>query len=129
MSNSYIVILITHGNLAKEMSQVAEKFLPLSIPLYTFSNQKESIETINAHIDAILEKDNPAKVLIFLDLLGGSCMHAAMRLKKRNDKVAILTGVNIPAMLSFSANYERLSWDELLTKIEEDGKKAIKVMR
>lgn len=126
---NYLAIIITHGKLALEMNNVSQNFLPLSIPVFTYSNQEKSIETIIGDVNKEIEKINPDKIIIFVDLLGGSCWHAAMGVKKNQLNCAIITGVNIPILVSFTTNFEKLDWPQLLEKLDEDGKKAIKIVQ
>ncbi len=120
---------MTHGNLAEELYKVSQKFLPVPIPTFVYSNQKDSIEKIVDDAFIKINEQNPEKIIIFIDLLGGSCWHAAMSIKKTYENTAIVTGVNIPALVSFSTNFDRMDWVALLNKIDEDSKKAIRVVK
>ena len=126
---NYIAFIITHGDLAFHLNEVSQKLIPSEIPLYCFSNSKDSIENIIDLVLKVIENDKPEKVIVFVDLLGGSCWHAAMSVKKQNSNVAILTGINIPALVSFMVNYSKLEWPELLDKITQDAQKAIKLLK
>jgi len=125
---NYVCVIITHGNLAAELNNVAQKFFPLDIPVLTYSNQQLAIDVIVLDINQQLEKYKPEKIILFVDLLGGSCWQAAMLIKKNHENCAIITGINIPVLVSFATNVERLEWPQLLNKLEEDAKKAIKVV-
>lgn len=127
--NKTLGFIITHGNLAEELNIVAQKLLPNPIKVLAFSNQKDTIEKIRQDALSIINNHKPEKLIVFVDLLGGSCWHAAMGLKKEFENTFIFTGVNIPMLISFSANYARMDWDDLLVKIEEDSKKAIRVIK
>jgi len=124
-----ISFIITHGNLAEELNKVSQIFLPAAFPTFVYSNQKDSIEKIVEDCSSKINEHNPDKIIVFVDLLGGSCWHAAMSIKKGFDNTSIITGVNIPALISFSTNYNRMNWEELLVKIEDDSKKAIRVIK
>ena len=125
----YACFIITHGNLAFELNEVAQEFLPLEIPIYLYSNKKDSIETIVSNAGKRIKESNPEKVIVFVDLVGGSCWHAAVNLKRNHDNISIIGGVNLPAIVSLATNIDRLEWSELVTKLEEDAVKAIKVIK
>lgn len=129
MKAPMIRFIITHGNLAQELNRVSQKFLQDEIPTYTYSNDVDSIERIEKDVLQKIEETADKKAVIFVDLLGGSCWHAAMRIKKKMCDTAIITGVNIPALVSFSTNAPRMEWAELLEKIEEDAHKAIRMVK
>lgn len=126
--NNMLRLIITHGNLADELHKVSHKFLPVPIPTFIYTNQKDSIEKIIGDASLKIKEHNPERIIVFVDLLGGSCWHAAMRLKKKYDYTSIITGVNIAALISFSTNYNRMNWEDLIKKIEEDSKKAIRAI-
>lgn len=126
---NYVCVILTHGDLAFQLSEVAQKFLPLDIPVYLYSNKKDSIEKIVQDVTVKLKKARPEHVIIFVDLVGGSCWHAAAGIKKAYENVALLGGVNLPALVSLATNIDRLEWSQLLVKIEEDAVKAIKVIK
>ena len=126
---NYICLIITHGNLAFELNEVAQKLLALNIPVHLYTNKKDSIEKIVQDAAEQIEQSHPDKVIVFVDLVGGSCWHAAVSLKRNYDNIAILGGVNLPAMVSLATNIERLKWPQLITKLEEDAVKAIKVIK
>ena len=124
-----ISFIMTHGNLANELNQVSRKFLQSDFPAYVYSNQKDSIEKIVEDASLKIKEHKPDKIIVFVDLFGGSCWHAAMGLKKIYNNTSIFTGVNIPSLISLSTNFQRMDWDDLLNKIEEDSKKAIRVIK
>jgi len=126
---NYACIILTHGDLAFQLNEVAQKFIPFEIPVYLYSNKKDSIETIVQDVVVELRKTRPEQVIIFVDLVGGSCWRAAAGIKKEYEHVSLLGGVNLPALVSLATNVNRLDWPQLLAKIEEDAVKAIKVIK
>lgn len=126
---NYISFIIAHGNLADELDKVAHNFLPADVPVWTYSNYTMTIENIVKEITIKIDQKKPDNVIVFVDLMGGSCWHAAMNLKKKYENLAIITGINIAALVSFASNIEKLEWNALIDKIEEDGKKAIRTVK
>ena len=129
LNENIISFIITHGNLADELNKVSQKFLPVTFPTFVYSNQKDSIEKIIEECSSKINEHKPDKIIVFVDLLGGSCWHAAMGLKNIYNNTSILTGVNIPALISFATNFNRMDWEALIIKTEEDSKKAIRVIK
>jgi len=82
MNENINCFIITHGDLAIELKNVADKFLPFSIPVFTYSNEKDSIDKIMSEVSEKIEQNRPENILVFIDFFGGSCLHAAMGLKK-----------------------------------------------
>ncbi len=125
MSREYLILLVTHGDLAFSLKGAMSKLTALSVPLYCFSNQEKSLQTIENEIEEIIRETGAKRVILFVDLLGGSCWMSARRIKRAHTERAVLGGVNLPMLLSFFLNYEKLAWEDLLDKIIEDGKKGI----
>ena len=125
---NYLGFILTHGDLAYSLKNVMAKLMPFEIPFHTYSNNEMALEYIVNDMEKNYIKTRPEKVIIFIDLMGGSCWHAAMGFKKNHSDCAIVTGANIPGLVSFATNFSRLEWPELLIKIEEDARKAIKVV-
>ena len=126
---NYLSIIITHANLAAEFKEASQKLLPLDIPVLTYSNQKKDIDDIVTEAIGQIEKLQPEKTVIFVDLVGGSCWRAALNIKKDRENIAVIAGINIPGLVSFSTNLDRMNWQELLEKVEQDAIKAIKILK
>ena len=124
MSN-YLACVITHGALAGSLKAVVEKLVAQAPELHCFSNQESDIEAIGSAIQDLVENRKPDKIIIFVDLMGGSCWLSANRLKHFDENITIAAGVNLPMLVSYCVNYERLKWPELLIKIEADAQKGI----
>lgn len=63
-------------------------------------------------------------VVVFTDLVGGSCGFVATRLSRDLPEVAVIGGVNLPLLLEFVNNRE-LSLTELLPRLLDRGRAAI----
>ena len=125
MKSGYLTCLITHGDLAVSLKGAISKLVALPAPLYCFSNQENTLETIEQDIQTLIKENSPEKVVLFVDLIGGSCWLSANRIKRGNQDIAVLGGINLPMLLSFFLNYQRLDWEDFLEKIIDDAKKGI----
>jgi len=126
---NYVCLILSHGDFAFELNAVAQKLLPLDIPVYLYSNKKDSIEKIVEDAGEKIKEHHPQRIIIFVDLVGRSCWHAAMAIKRNHENVTLFGGMNLPALISLATNINRLDWPELLTKIQGDAVKAIKVIQ
>ncbi len=127
MSKNYLSFVITHGSLACCIRDVTEKLIVLSTDLLCYSNNEWTLEKIESDIQELIKERKPDKVLIFTDLVGGSCWLSANRIKKADQNIAVIGGVNVPMLVSYFINYERLGWIDLLEKISMDAIKGIVV--
>jgi mannose/fructose-specific phosphotransferase system component IIA len=63
------------------------------------------------------------EVFIFVDIYGGSCWRAAKLAKL--PRCHIMSGFNLPMLLSFLNKRDTIPFDELSTVLETDGKRGI----
>ena len=62
-------------------------------------------------------------VLIFVDIYGGSCWRAAKMARVQDSR--ILSGVNLPMLLSFVNKRDSVAHEDLPAVLTEDGKRGI----
>jgi len=122
---NYLTCIITHGALACSIRKAAEHLTSPPSDVYCYSNQETVLEEIEASILKLTAEKKPEKSVIFVDLFGGSCWIAANRIKHLNENTTVISGVNIPMLVSYFINYQRLDWDALMEKIVLGAKKGI----
>ena len=96
------IIVGTHGIMSTEMLNSCEMICGKKdyLKAVTFV-QGESVDKIaEKYQAAIKELGNPEKVLFLNDLRGGSPYNAACKLVKQNPNYGIVTGVNLPMLIS-----------------------------
>ncbi len=125
MTANYLTCIITHGNLACSIRKAAEHLTTPPSDIYCYSNQETVLEEIESSVSALAEKQNPERIILFVDMFGGSCWLVANRIKHKYKNTAIVSGVNIPMLVSYFINNKRLDGEALLEKIVLDAKKGI----
>ncbi len=125
MTANYLTCIITHGTLACSIRKAAEHLTSPPSEVYCYSNQESVLEEIEASIIKLAAERKPEKIIILVDMFGGSCWIAANRIKHKTKNTSIISGVNIPMLVSYYINYKRLDWEALLEKIVLDAKKGI----
>ncbi|MGD9488194.1 MAG: PTS sugar transporter subunit IIA [Calditrichaceae bacterium] len=125
MSGKHLSCIITHGDLSRELKNVADGLVGKIENEFFFSNKTKSLESIESEIEQKIEEIKPEKLIFFIDLVGGSCWVLANRIKKSRPEAVVVGGVNVPMLVSYHSNHERMDWEQLIAKIMEDGKKGI----
>ncbi len=126
MSEVILGVVITHGDLACSLSKVSEKLVSSQVKLHCFSTQVLSSEEIIRKINNEIATQKPQRILIFVDLMGSNCWIIGNKLKhEHSDKTAVVSGANVPMLVSYLINAPRLEWEALLEKIVADAKKGI----
>jgi len=120
-----LAFIITHANLAYCLQKVSEHLTGLTDHFHVYSNEQVDLSLIEAEANDLILKTNPEKILIFTDLAGGSCWALSMKIKKNFPNTSIISGTNVPMLVSFLMNHQRLTWAELLEKIVDDGRKGM----
>jgi len=122
---NYFTAIITHGDLAKSMEDVTKHLIVSSTKIFYYSNKKLTLEQIEGEIAEERERLQPEKSVLFVDLVGGSCWILANRIKHNSPDIVVIGGVNMPMLVSYHLNYNRLEWNTLLDKIVSDANKGI----
>lgn len=96
------ILIISHCNLAKELVNTAEVVAGKQENLFCIDKdiRGENLQSLQEKISAILDKINvPEGTLVLTDMLGGTPCNASVLLTKKYN-LEILTGVNLPMILS-----------------------------
>lgn len=103
----YKALLITHGNLGKEMIETAQIIMkkPVDIDFIRFDwDEEDGKETIRK-IEDYIKANETYPIIIFTDMFGGSPANIAIRFI--SDQVDVLTGVNLPTILKYLSYINR----------------------
>ncbi len=117
-------IIIGHGDFARALLDAAERILGKQKMVEVISNANLSCESLTQLIKEKLPRDSQ-KVIIFVDLPGGSCAISCLNLMKENRDLNIICGINLPILIEFFLLRERHSIDELVPILIKKGKDNI----
>ena len=117
--------IIAHGDLARVLLQTTEKIVGKQSNVNTFSNKTDSLPVLAEKIKQRLDKINTVNVIFFIDLMGGSCWTLANLIRKQYKDIVIITGVNVPMLISYFTNLQQMSFTDLVNKVIKDGNRGI----
>ena len=120
-------ILVTHGLLGGELIRAAETILGKQDGLAALSNRETSLESLEERVRALLGPGTDP-VYLFVDLVGGSCCHSALLLARRDSRVRVIAGINLPMLLEFLHHRGRVSVEELSERILQRGRDGIRAL-
>lgn len=122
------ILVVSHCGLTVELIKTAEVIAGKQDNLYSVQKtiDDENLFSLQQKILDTLKKINTEQgTLILTDMLGGTPCNASLPLCK-DFKVEVLTGVNLPMLLSaIFASKICPTVKELAAKVLEDGKKSI----
>lgn len=119
------VFIITHGDIAFSLKAAIEKIMGPQTYVYPFSNSVDELPLLMEKIQKQKSECNAKKIVAFVDLVGGSCWTLANFLVKNDPAVQAIGGVNMPMLVSFFTNIDKMPFDELIRKIIADGSRGI----
>lgn len=127
------IVLVTHLRLSLHLIEAAERIVGkqpnlISVSLEADESLHALAEKISQAIQSCLKNfpEGSEGVLILTDLFGSTPTNASLSLIQNNLKtVQILTGVNLPMLISALSNRNKMNLNELAEKVLADGKKGI----
>jgi fructoselysine and glucoselysine-specific PTS system IIA component len=119
------IILASHGNLAKGMKDTLNMIIGDVSMIEAFSSYRdEDVNTRNA-IEAIIKENYDKRdIFILTDILGGSVNTEIMSLIKEYPKMHVLSGMNLPLVISIATQAGEIS-ESLLQEIIAESRQWI----
>lgn len=105
MDSEIAILIVSHGNFAKELLASAELIVGKQENVSTLGiDVIDNIQEINDEMVGLVNELNCDKgLLVFGDLFGGSPLNLAMQLLEHQD-VIISSGINLPVLLEVLIN-------------------------
>lgn len=122
------LIISTHGNFSEELVKSSEMIFgsQSNVGVVTFKPGEGTENLVDKYNKLITELDCTDGILFMVDLFGGSPFNAASILALKNDKMEIVTGVNLPMLLEVFGSRDFSSLSELVAIAQNAGKESIK---
>ncbi|MGQ9560833.1 MAG: PTS sugar transporter subunit IIA [Candidatus Oleimicrobiaceae bacterium] len=119
-------VLVTHGPVADALTKAAQAVMGDVVGVHALSVSPLSMESIVRKLEALASSPKTQEgMLIMATLRGGSCWNAACKIAMRHRHVRVLSGVNLPMLLSFLTKRDRLPFAELVETVCRDGARGI----
>ena len=125
MKNENLTFILAHSDIAEAMAKGVQKILGPQDNLYAFSNTDESLPVLSEKMQTLIDANKNKSVICFSDLKGGSCWTLAKMVQKRNEKMIILSGINLPMLVTYFNNQSSMNLPELIDKTVHDGCRGI----
>lgn len=121
------IILVSHGKLAKGMKDTVEMI----------AGQQENLEAYEAYengtsddsfindLKISLASSKNDDVIVVTDVLGGSVNNEATQLLKDHPNLTILTGMNLPLIITLVTTVNSGISDEKVSEAIDEGKKGV----
>lgn len=119
------VLIITHGNLGRELINAAEMIKGrLDGVIFVSVDSVKGVEDLKKEITTAIKRlDTGDGVMILTDLFGGTPSNISLSFLKEG-KIEVVTGVNLPMLLKLDARNEK-KLSEFASFIRDYGRKNI----
>jgi len=120
------VVIVTHGNLARDLVEVTELIIgaPCSMKPVAIKPDEGIGEIAKKVESAVKSADQGKGVLILTDLFGGTPSNVSLSFLHEN-KVEVLSGVNLPMTIKIATSGDLNDLKELARLARTAGKKNI----
>lgn len=125
MKEDIAVFLISHEYLASALLKAVEKIIGPQENVFAYSNSKDSLPLLADKITAQIQEITAFHIVFFIDMMGGSCWALANMIRKKYPTSTIISGMNLPMLLSLFTSMDELSFDELVKKVKDNGIRGI----
>ncbi|MBU0690481.1 hypothetical protein KKC97_13350 [bacterium] len=117
-------ILLTHGALGEALMTSVESILGPQEEVVVLSNSGQALDQIT---DSLTPHLQGARCIIFVDFCGGSPFMACKSLALPPETAAIVSGVNLPMLLSFFTKRTQMNFEELSQTVRQDAMRGIQL--
>ncbi|MBU2530950.1 MAG: hypothetical protein KKD35_07935 [Elusimicrobia bacterium] len=122
------IIVMTHGEFGAYLVEAAEHIVGeqkeaiKNISISSRLSLEEMCSTVYSSIEEMKSGDG---FIFLIDMPGGTPMNIVLPIVKDIPQTAVICGLNINMLTSAFSYREKLSFDALVEKIMDDGKKSI----
>jgi len=121
-------LIVTHADLAAALVRAAERVVGPIEDVTLLSNEGLSRDDLEEAIEGNVQGWARGG-LILTDFWGGSCHTCGATAARRHGEVVIVTGINLPLLLDYLYNRDRLTPPELAERLQTKGRDSIRVQR
>lgn len=124
------IILATHGALAKELLNTSRMFMAVDekIPAICYMPEHAIDTLLDMFQAAVTNMADMTKIIIFCDIKGGSPCNVAMRMAKTDNRITVISGVNIPVLLETLSLLDNQQPGNIITSMADVLHNSIEIL-
>jgi len=121
------LVVVAHAGLARELLAAAEMIVgEIAQSEAVGITAGDSVDSIRESVQTAIRKVSGDGVIIMTDMFGGTPSNMSLSFLKENE-VEVMTGVNLPMVIKFATERERLGVAELAAALKRCGMESITV--
>jgi mannose PTS system EIIA component len=120
------IVVVTHGAIGIEMVRATQRIIPEATHIVGVAvESNDPPQSIRQQIaDAISLVDDHSGILVLTDMFGGTPSNICLSFLGEQ-KIEILSGVNLPMLIKLANMREQLSFEDLVPFIQQYGQRNI----
>ncbi|MBI4209669.1 MAG: PTS sugar transporter subunit IIA [Deltaproteobacteria bacterium] len=120
------IVVITHGQLGQEFIKTAETIVgPLQGIVTLGTNRTQGVESLKQEVEKVIRaSDQGEGVLVLTDMFGGTPSNLSLAFLEE-EKVEVVTGVNLPMILKLSLEKRQGPLKEFAQYVRNYGQRNI----
>lgn len=121
------LVVVAHAGLAKALLNAAEMIVgEIAGAASVEIKPDDSVENIRLALTSAIEAVSSGNIIIMTDMFGGTPSNMSLSFLKEN-QIEVLTGVNLPMLIKFASDRDRLGVAELAARIRDTGREGVTV--
>lgn len=121
------LVVVAHAGLAAELIKAAEMIVgTIDGAASVEIKPDDSVEVIRSALTSAIEAVSAENIIIMTDMFGGTPSNMSLSFLKEN-MIEVLTGVNLPMLIKFASDRDKLGVAELAAQIRDSGREGVTV--
>jgi PTS system mannose-specific IIA component len=121
------LVVVAHAGLAAELIKAAEMIVgPIEGAVAVEIKPDDSVAEIRSALESAIKAVSTGELIIMTDMFGGTPSNMSLSFLQEN-RVEVLTGVNLPMLIRFTSDRDKFSVAELAALIRDSGREGVAV--
>ncbi len=121
------LVVIAHAGLARELLNAAEMIVGTIDKSEAIGiGSGDSVEQIMDNVEQAIRRVSQNGVIIMTDMFGGTPSNLSLSFLRENE-VEVLTGVNLPMLMKFATERDKLGVSDLASTLKKCAQESISV--
>ncbi|HZV81053.1 MAG TPA: PTS sugar transporter [Geobacteraceae bacterium] len=121
------LVVVAHAKLAAELINAAEMIVgPIDGAVAVEIKADDSVDTIRSSLTFAMQSVSADGIIMMTDMFGGTPSNMSLSFLEDN-RVEVLTGVNLPMLIKFASDRNRYQVADLAAQIRDCGRDGVTV--
>jgi PTS system mannose-specific IIA component len=121
------LVVVAHAGLARELLNAAEMIVgTIDCSEAIGIGSGDSAELIMENVQKAIDRVSRNGVIIMTDMFGGTPSNLSLSFLRENE-VEVLTGVNLPMLMKFASDRDKLGVSDLASALKKCAQESISV--